>query len=150
MQLSLCLCPFFLGVCDCCPCEVWKWTAWEQCRMVKGGGMTLRLLWATKSPKCWISGCALLFQEEKNLKSVFLSRLQGNMEVSAFKGWRSFLLQCDIFFSDPMVVYFSGPFRVIIIQIPFCYFQKPAFLASVLIIPTFTNVNELLSNFFFF
>lgn len=44
---------------------------------------------------------------------------------------------CDVSFSDPVVAYFG----VIIIQTPFCYFQKQSFLASVIIILTFPNVN---------
>jgi len=35
---------------------------------------------------------------------------------------------CDVFFSDLTVACFSSPFKVIIIQTPFYYFQKPAFL----------------------
>lgn len=113
--------------------------------MVKGGGGTLRLLGATKTPMCSISGCALLFQEikKKKFKKVFLSRLQANMEVLLLKvdGVFYFSGICDVFFPDPVVAYFSGPFRVIITQTPFCYFQIPAFLASEIITLTFTNVN---------
>lgn len=50
---------------------------------------------------------------------------------------------CNVFYSGPIVVYFSSPFRVIIIQTPFYYFQETAFLASVIIVPNFTNVNQL-------
>lgn len=65
------------------------------------------------------------------------------MEVFTFKvdGVFYFSGICDVFFSDPTVAYFSSPFRVIVTQTPFYYFQKPAFLASVIIVPACTNVN---------
>lgn len=90
---------------------------------------------------CWIYGCALLFQELKNLKCLFkqIARQHGSL-LLRLTGFSYFSGICDVFVSDPIVDYFSGPFRVIIIQTPFYYFQKPAFLASI-IVATFTNVN---------
>lgn len=135
-----CWCPFFLAIHGCCPAGLWEWAAWEECRMGQGGGMALRLLWATKTPMCWISGCASL---KKNSKMSFPADCKAKWKLLLLKvdGVFYFSGICDVSFSDPVVAYFSGPFRVIIIQTPFCHFQKQTFLASVIITPTFPNVN---------